>query len=55
MIAGSVSAVIRGIPLIREEFAPDASTSGLKPSASLAADGRCIRSGMLIDLIRVNP
>jgi hypothetical protein len=45
-ISGSVSAVIRGIPSTREECAPVASTSGLKRSASLAADGRRIRSGI---------
>ena len=46
-ITGSVSAVIRGIPLIREASAQRASTSGLKRSAFLAADGRRIRTGML--------
>jgi virginiamycin B lyase len=44
-ITGSVSAVIRGIPLIREASAQRASTSGLKRSAFLAADGRHTQTG----------
>ena len=40
-----MSAVIRGIPLIREASAPRAFISGLKRSASHAADGRLIPSG----------
>jgi len=47
---GSASAVIRGTRLKREAYVPRACTSGLKLSASHAADGRRIRSGMLIDL-----
>jgi hypothetical protein len=42
----SASADTRGIPLIGEASAQRAFTSGLKPSASRAADGRCIRSSM---------
>jgi hypothetical protein len=42
-----VSAVIRGIPLIREESVQPAFTDGLKRSASHAADGRRTRFGML--------
>ena len=37
---------IYGTRLIREECAQLACTNGLRPSASLAADGRRIRSGM---------
>jgi len=40
-----VSAVIRGIALIREASAQRASTSGLRPSACRAGDGRDIRTG----------
>jgi hypothetical protein len=42
---GSASADIRGIALIREASAQRAFTSGLRPSASLATDGRRIRIG----------
>jgi hypothetical protein len=45
MTTGSVSAVIRGTHSTREESARRASTSGLKPNVSRAADGRHIPSG----------
>jgi hypothetical protein len=48
-ITGSVSAVIRGIPLIREASAQRASTSGMKRSASPVQSGRLIRSGTQAD------
>jgi hypothetical protein len=46
MTSGSAHVVIRGIPLIREASAPPACTTGLKPSAFRAADGRRIQTGM---------
>lgn len=45
-INGSASAVIRGTPSTRAACARPACISGLKPSASHAADGRRTRSGM---------
>lgn len=45
-INGSATAAINGTRSTLEAFAQPASTSGLKRNASLAADGRCIRSGM---------
>jgi hypothetical protein len=45
-IIGSVSAVIRGIPLIREASAQPAYTNGRRPSDYRAADGRRTRSGI---------
>ena len=44
---GLVAADTNGTALIREECAQPACTSGLKLSASLAADGRRVRIGML--------
>src|SRR5271170_4997379 len=44
---GSAHADTSGTRSTAGESAPPASTSGLRPSASLAADGRCIRTGML--------
>jgi hypothetical protein len=49
---GSASAVIRGILLIREASAQRASTSGLKPRASHAANGQRIPIGMRSDRLR---
>ena len=46
---GLAPADMNGTRSIREECAPPASISGLKPSASLAVAGRRIRIGMLID------
>ena len=43
---GFASAVIRGTPLTQEVSAPRAFTSGLRRSASRAADGQRTRSGM---------
>ena len=45
-ITGSVSAVIRGIPLRQAACVLRACTSGLRPSDSRAVDGRRTRSGM---------
>lgn len=47
-ITGSASAVIRGVHSTRERYAPRAFTSGLRLSASLAADRRRIRTGMSV-------
>jgi hypothetical protein len=44
-INGSALAAMNGTRLIREAFASPAFISGLKRSASLAADGRRIRIG----------
>jgi hypothetical protein len=46
---GSAPAALSGTHSIREECVQPAFTSGLRPSASHAADGRCIRTGMRID------
>jgi hypothetical protein len=43
---GSASAAMAGTPSIREVSAHRACTSGLRPSASRAANGRRILSGM---------
>ena len=48
MTAELVTAVIRGIPLIRAACAHLASINGLKPNASRAVDGRRIPIGMRI-------
>lgn len=45
-ISGLAIAVISGTPSTREESALHAFTTGLRPSASLAANGRRIRIGM---------
>jgi hypothetical protein len=42
---GSALAAMSGTRSLREERVPPASTDGLKRSASLAPDGRLIRSG----------
>ena len=44
--SGLVAAGMSGTRSTREECAPPACTSGLKPNAHRAADGRHIRSGM---------
>ena len=45
-ISGLAPAAMSGTLSTREASAQPVSTSGLRPSASLAADGRRIRSGM---------
>ena len=47
---GLVPAATNGTRSTPEVFAPRVFTSGLRPSASLAAGGRCIRIGMRSDL-----
>jgi len=50
--SGSAPAATSGIPSTREAYALLACTSGLKPSAFLAADGRRIPTGMRSKLVQ---